>query len=102
MLAGSLTSASSFIRPWQVGQASTSTAKIGRGPLHDGDRAALRAQDEVVLGFAGAGERSRERPGQDHGGPACFGDHAAHSTTATPRAVGSREVSGLTAGARPN
>ena len=28
MLAGPLTSASSFIRPWQVGQASTSTAKV--------------------------------------------------------------------------
>ncbi len=28
MLAGLLTSASSFIRPWQVGQASTSTAKV--------------------------------------------------------------------------
>jgi len=30
MLAGPLTSASSFIRPWQVGQASTSTAKPSR------------------------------------------------------------------------
>ena len=28
MLLGSLTSASSFIHPWQVGQASTSTAKV--------------------------------------------------------------------------
>jgi hypothetical protein len=28
MLAGPLTSASSFIRPWQVGQARTSTAKV--------------------------------------------------------------------------
>jgi hypothetical protein len=28
MLAGLLTSPSSFIRPWQVGQASTSTAKV--------------------------------------------------------------------------
>jgi serine/threonine protein kinase len=35
MLLGSLTSASSFIRPWQVGQASTSTAKV-RASGHDG------------------------------------------------------------------
>src|SRR3990172_1032743 len=41
MLAGPLTSTSSFIRPWQVGQASTSTAKVrakssaqGRSPRH--------------------------------------------------------------------
>jgi hypothetical protein len=63
MLAGPLTSASSFIRPWQLGQASTSTAgtvarrrsiegRYASTSLNRGQEAARRSNVQVAVALS--------------------------------------------------